>query len=56
MPNAHANNAATAVVLIYRQDVTRHTYYTAKALLNVLNNDGDKQGKIDEQQSELYDI
>ncbi len=40
MPNAHANNAASAVVSIYRQEVTRHTDYTlaskalAKAILD----------------------
>jgi hypothetical protein len=45
MPNAHANNAASAIVSIYRADVTRHTDYTlaskalAKALLDSI---GDK--------------
>jgi len=45
MPTAHANNAASAVVSIYREDVTRHTDYTlaskalAKALLESI---GDK--------------
>jgi hypothetical protein len=45
MPNAHANNAASAVVSIYRQEVTHHTDYTltskalAKALLDSI---GDK--------------
>ncbi len=28
MPTAHANNAASAVVSIYREEVTRHTDYT----------------------------
>jgi hypothetical protein len=45
MPTAHVNNAASAVVSIYREDVTRHTDYTlaskalAKALLESI---GDK--------------
>jgi hypothetical protein len=38
MPTAHANNAASAVVSIYREDVTRHTDYTlaSKALAKAL--------------------
>jgi hypothetical protein len=45
MPNAHANNAASAVVSIYREKVTQYTDYTltskalAKALLDSI---GDK--------------
>ena len=45
MPTAHANNAASAVVSIYREAVTRHNDYTlaskalAKALLDSI---GDK--------------
>jgi hypothetical protein len=45
MPTAHANNAASAVVSIYREEITRHTDYTlaskalAKALLDSI---GDK--------------
>jgi hypothetical protein len=45
MPAAHANNAASAVLSIYREAVTRHNDYTlasealAKALLDSI---GDK--------------
>jgi hypothetical protein len=45
MPNEHANNSASAVVSIYREEVIRHTDYIlaskalAKALLNSI---GDK--------------
>jgi hypothetical protein len=45
MPNAHANNAASAVMSIYRKEVTRHTDYTlaSKALTKVLlDSIGDK--------------